>query len=84
MADDRNVTTQMTTVDDRAAKGWRMRVMGAPWAVIARELGYANEANVYRAVKNYFGTVPQVDRDMLRGNGSATRGAVVDAGLPAG
>jgi AraC-like DNA-binding protein len=67
MADDKNVTTRTRAeADDRAAKAWRLRVMGAPWAVIARELGYANEANVHRAVRNYFGTVPQIDRDMMR------------------
>lgn len=59
---------QLTRADalDRAGKAWRLRVSGAPWAEIAATLGYANDANVIRAVRSSFGKLPQPDREELR------------------
>ncbi|GAB3599403.1 hypothetical protein GCM10027408_20340 [Microbacterium tumbae] len=52
---------------DRASKAWRMRVAGGGWDDIAKALGMRGGAPAaYRAVKNYFGSVPQPDREMLR------------------
>jgi hypothetical protein len=39
---------------------------GESWAEVAAQLGYANQSNAYRAVRRYFGTVPQPNRDDLR------------------
>lgn len=44
-----------------------MRVAGGSWEDIAKALDMKGGAPaVYRAVKNYFGSVPQPDREMLR------------------
>lgn len=44
-----------------------MRVAGGGWDEIAKSLGMRGGAPAaYRAVKNYFGKVPQPDRNMLR------------------
>ncbi|WP_460784504.1 hypothetical protein [Microbacterium tumbae] len=44
-----------------------MRVAGGGWDDIAKALGMRGGAPAaYRAVKNYFGSVPQPDREMLR------------------
>lgn len=69
MGDDNLVTTETNRADaaDRAAKAWKLRVAGASWEEVARMVGYGNASNAYRAVKNYFGQVPQIDREMLRG-----------------
>lgn len=68
MADDKYLVTRTRTdAADRASKAWRMRVAGGSWEEIARSLGMKGGAPAaYRAVKNYFGAVPQPDREMLR------------------
>lgn len=68
MQDDKYLVTR-TRADaaDRASKAWRMRVAGGGWEDIAKALGMRGGAPAaYRAVKNYFETVPQPDREMLR------------------
>ncbi|WP_314475150.1 hypothetical protein [uncultured Microbacterium sp.] len=68
MVDDKYLVTR-TRADaaERASKAWRMRVAGGGWDDIAKALGMKGGAPAaYRAVKNYFGKVPQVDREMLR------------------
>lgn len=68
MGDDKYLVTR-TRADaaERASKAWRMRVAGGGWDEIAKALGMRGGAPAaYRAVKNYFGKVPQPDREMLR------------------
>lgn len=70
MGDDNVVTTGSGTrakAAEKASRAWRLRVAGGDWALIAREVGYANASNAYRAVQRFFGQVPDVDRAMLRG-----------------
>jgi AraC-like DNA-binding protein len=70
MTGDNLVTTGAGTrakAAEKASRAWRLRVAGADWAMIAREVGYANSSNAYRAVQRFFGQVPDVDREMLRG-----------------
>ncbi|MFJ6652818.1 hypothetical protein ACIQLJ_08495 [Microbacterium sp. NPDC091313] len=50
----------------RAADAWQMRVSGIGWDEIAARLGLHGAPNTHRAVKNYFGSVPQPDRELLR------------------
>jgi hypothetical protein len=51
---------------ERAMRAWSMRVRGETWQQIAVELGYQNDANVIRAVRRYFGTLPELYREDLR------------------
>lgn len=78
MTDDKQlITSTRADADERATKAWRLRVAGGSWEDIAQALGMRGGAPAaHRAVKNYFGTVPQIDREMLRGIARA-RGEVV-------
>lgn len=51
---------------ERAIRAWALRVGGASWHPIAEELGFNSAGNACRAVTNYFGEVPEVDRNMHR------------------
>jgi len=50
----------------RAQRAWTARVVGATWAQAAEATGYYDAATCYRAVKRYFGEVPQHDRAEAR------------------
>lgn len=65
-ADKSEVKRIQADADERASRGWKLRVMGATWDAVARDLGMSSPAAAYRCVKNFFGSVPQPDRDMLR------------------
>ena len=43
-----------------------MRVAGIPWARVAGELGYANPQNAMRAVRELYGTMPEIDTGTAR------------------
>jgi hypothetical protein len=44
-----------------------LRVAGASWRQVCEIVGYSNEANAVRAVRRYFGRLPQPDHEELRG-----------------
>lgn len=50
----------------RAQRAWTARVSGSTWDEAAKVAGYADAATACRGVKNYFGTLPAVERDDLR------------------
>ena len=50
----------------RAQRAWSARVGGATWEQTAELAGYANGPAALRGVKNYFGQLPQLDREDLR------------------
>jgi hypothetical protein len=51
---------------ERAERAWSARVAGATWAQAAEIAGYSDDTAANRAVRNVFGTLPQVERDELR------------------
>ena len=50
----------------KASKAWALRVAGGSWAEIASIVGFSDDTAACRAVKNYFGELPQVDREEAR------------------
>lgn len=52
--------------DAKAQRAWLMRVAGAPWSVIAAQVGYHDDANAIRAVRTYAGSIPKPDRAASR------------------
>lgn len=50
----------------RADEAWRLRVSGASWGEVADLVGYTDRNNALRAVRNVYGTLPQIERDELR------------------
>jgi AraC-like DNA-binding protein len=50
----------------RADRAWRVRVVGGTWQEAADAAGFANDANAIRAVRDTFGSLPEVDRQELR------------------
>lgn len=50
----------------RAQRAWTARVSGSTWEEAAQLAGYADAATACRGVKNYFGSLPVVERDDLR------------------
>jgi hypothetical protein len=59
-------TRRRADVVTRAALVWRARVAGATWAEAAAIAGYTNGENAARAVRQTYGTLPEVDRLRLR------------------
>ncbi len=51
----------------RAHRAWAARVAGGNWAEVAEVCGFASPGNACRAVRAYFGQLPELDRDELRG-----------------
>jgi hypothetical protein len=49
----------------RAMKAWTARVTGSTWEE-AEIAGFTNPANALRAVKNYFGSLPDIEREDQR------------------
>ena len=69
MSTDKEMTPRRKTRADamqRAAQAWQLRVAGRTWQQIASTLGYSDPANVVRAVREYYGQLPQPDREELR------------------
>lgn len=52
--------------EERARKAWAARVAGATWQQVADVAGFTHPQNAVRAVRRYFGDLPQVDRQMER------------------
>lgn len=50
----------------KASKAWALRVAGGSWAEIAQIVGFSDDTAANRAVKNFFGTLPVVDREEQR------------------
>src|SRR4051812_40277547 len=50
----------------RAMRAWHLRVSGVAWDEVADACGFANASNALRAVRNYLGEVPQVEREDVR------------------
>jgi len=50
----------------RADDAWRLRVAGATWAEVATVVGFANAENAIRAVRQVYGSLPEVPREELR------------------
>ncbi|MFT4234309.1 MAG: hypothetical protein QM607_04815 [Microbacterium sp.] len=67
-----------TTADGmrKASSAWQLRVAGRSWEDIAREVGFSDAPHAHRAVRNFFGSVPQPAREELRELARA-RGEVV-------
>ncbi|MFD4957538.1 hypothetical protein [Microbacterium sp. NPDC058389] len=58
---------RVNNIDRKAVEAWTMRVAGFTWEEISQRVGYANRHNTIRAVRDYFGELPQIDREELRG-----------------
>lgn len=67
---DNKVTTKRSAAHadaaHRAERAWSARVIGASWHEAAEVAGFTDAANCLRAVRNYFGKLPEPDRDHLR------------------
>jgi hypothetical protein len=50
----------------RAREAWDLRIIGTTWDDVAARLGYANDKNAMRAVREAFGEMPEPDRDEFR------------------
>jgi AraC-like DNA-binding protein len=50
----------------RAAEAWHLRVLGKTWTEIAHQVGYANDANVIRAVRRFVGRLPEPSPEETR------------------
>lgn len=50
----------------RAQRAWTARIMGGTWKQAADVAGFTDTGNCVRAVRNYFGTLPQAEREDLR------------------
>lgn len=50
----------------RAQRVWALRVAGSTWQEAAEAVGFSDGPTALRAVKRYFGELPQPDRDELR------------------
>lgn len=50
----------------RAQRAWSARVAGNTWAGVAELVGFADASTACRAVRTYFGTLPQHDREETR------------------
>lgn len=68
MSTDTQLTTRKVRADagQRAQQAWALRVAGREWAEVAKATGFTDPANCIRAVRTYFGTLPQPDREELR------------------
>lgn len=51
---------------DRARRAWSARIAGGTWREAAEVAGFTDGNNCQRAVRNFFGSVPQVDTSMER------------------
>lgn len=65
MNPDKPLTTgqlgQAAAAAERARKAWTVRVAGGSWTQAAHVAGFTDPGNCVRAVRNYFGALPQVD-----------------------
>lgn len=51
---------------DRADRAWRARVSGMTWRQVADVVGYSTAEGALSAVRSAYGSLPQIDRDVLR------------------
>lgn len=52
---------------ERATKAWQARVAGATWTQAAAIAGFSDDTAACRAVKRFYGRLPQPTREDLRG-----------------
>ena len=50
----------------RVQRAWAARVAGATWVQVAELVGYSDDTAACRAVRAYFGTLPQHDHEEVR------------------
>ena len=62
---DKNMTTRLhqhADAAERARNAWTARIVGSTWAQAAEVAGFTDAGNCVRAVRNYFGALPEPER----------------------
>lgn len=70
MSEDTHMTPERAVVRadamQRAERAWCLRISGSTWEEVAASTGFTDPSNCIRAVKAYFGTLPEVPREDAR------------------